>query len=76
MKVKLLEKDKNFPEIKRGYYFNNLLIYGGRGVGISTKKGLQCPVGKSAVNPGPLKMIENTVKEILDERNLKAEILI
>lgn len=76
VKVKILEKDKNFPEIKRGYYFNNILIYGGYGVGISTKKGLQCPVGKSAVNPGPLKMIENIVKEILDERNLKAEVLI
>ena len=38
VKVKLLEKDKNFPEIKRGYYFNNILIYGGYGVGISTKK--------------------------------------
>lgn len=76
VKVKVLEKNKSFPQIKRGYYFNNILIYGGRGVGISTKKGLQCPAGKSAVNPGPLKMIENAVKEILEERNLKIEILI
>ena len=58
VKIKILEKNREFPQIKRGYYFNNILIYGGYGVGISTKKGLQCSVGKSAVNPGPLKMIE------------------
>lgn len=75
-KVKIYDGEKDFPKIKRGYYFNNILIYGGYGVGISTKKGLQCPVGKSAINPNPLKMIENAVKEILEERNLKVEILI
>lgn len=76
VKVKIV---KNFPEIERGYYFNNILVYGGRGVGISTKKGLQCSVGKSAVNPGPLKMIENSVKEIAEnikDRDIKFEIII
>lgn len=72
-KVKIV---KNFPDIERGYYFNNILIYGAKGVGIVTKKGLQCPVGKSAINPNPLKMIENAVKNILQERNLKIEIMI
>lgn len=76
VKVKVLKKDESFSKIERGYYFDNVLIYGGYGVGVSTKKGLQCPVGKSAINPGPLKMIENTVKEIIQERNLKVEILI
>lgn len=73
VKVKLV---KELAHIERGYRFNNILVYGGRGVGISTKKGLQCPVGKSAINPGPLKMIENTVKEILQERDIKTEIMI
>lgn len=72
-KVKVV---KDFPNIKRGYYLDNILIYGGRGVGISTKKGLQCPVGKSAINPGPLKMLENTVKEFLQDRYIKLEIIV
>lgn len=65
---------KELSKKERGYCFPNILIYGGRGVGIATKKGLQCPVGKFAINPGPLKMIENTVKEILQERDIKIEI--
>ena len=72
-KVKVV---KDFPNIKRGYYLDNILIYGGRGVGISTKKGLQCSVGKSAINPGPLKMLENTVKEFLQDRDIKLEIIV
>lgn len=76
VKIKILEKNREFPQIKRGYYFNNILIYGGYGVGVATKKGLQCPVGKSAINPGPLKMIENTAVEIIQERNIRAEIII
>ena len=76
VKIKILEKNREFPQIKKGYYFNNILIYGGYGVGVVTKKGLQCPVGKSAINPGPLKMVENTAVEIIQERNIKAEIII
>lgn len=73
VKVKLV---KELSEKEKGYCFNNLLIYGGYGVGTVTKKGLLAPVGKSAVNPGPLKMIENTAKEVIAERNIKAEIII
>ena len=76
VRTKILDGKDNFKNIKRGYYFNNVLVYGGHGVGISTKKGLQCPVNKSAINPGPLKMIENVIKDILEDRNLKVEVLI
>lgn len=76
VKVKVLKKYENFKKVERGYYFNNMLIYGGRGVGIATKKGLQCPVNKSAINPGPLTMIENVAKEILEDRDIKLEILV
>ena len=76
VKIKILEKNREFSQRKKGYYLNNILIYGGYGVGVATKKGLQCPVGKSAINPGPLKMIENTAVEIIQERNIKAEIII
>jgi len=39
-------------------------ITGGRGVGKVTKKGLAVPVGHSAINPGPQKMITAAVREI------------
>ena len=42
-------------------------IYGGIGVGIVTRMGLPTEVGKSSINPVPLKMIENEVRKILPE---------
>jgi cobalt-precorrin-5B (C1)-methyltransferase len=40
-------------------------IKGSKGIGIATKPGLPVPVGESAINPVPKKMIENAVKEVL-----------
>ena len=34
-----------------------LIIRGGEGVGLCTKKGLAVPIGKSAINPGPRELI-------------------
>ncbi|WP_028828764.1 cobalt-precorrin-5B (C(1))-methyltransferase CbiD [Proteocatella sphenisci] len=42
-------------------------IRGGRGVGVVTRGGLSCDVGKSAINPVPRKMIIKSVKEVLDQ---------
>ena len=42
-------------------------IFGGIGVGKVTKKGLPVAPGNSAINPVPLKMIRETVEEILPE---------
>ncbi len=39
-------------------------IKGGKGVGTITKPGLELPVGEPAINPGPVKMIQNAVKEV------------
>lgn len=39
-------------------------IQGGLGVGIVTKKGLQVPVGESAINPVPREMIKQAVREV------------
>lgn len=39
-------------------------IRGGQGVGRVTKKGLQVPVGESAINPVPQRMIEAAVREV------------
>lgn len=67
---------REFPKIARAIEQEKSCIYGGRGVGIVTKKGLQVPVGKSAINPGPQKMIERVAKEILRESEWKALICI
>lgn len=72
-KVQLVEK---LPKIDRGTYYNNCVIIGGRGVGLVTKKGLQIAVGKSAINPGPQKMITTIVNDILVDSEYKAIITI
>jgi cobalt-precorrin-5B (C1)-methyltransferase len=45
-------------------------ILGGEGVGRVTKPGLEVPPGEPAINSGPRKMIENSVKHVL-KRNRK-----
>jgi cobalt-precorrin-5B (C1)-methyltransferase len=41
-----------------------IVIDGGKGVGKITKPGLGLEIGKSAINPIPLKMIEQAVREV------------
>lgn len=72
-RVDLVEK---LPQIERGAYYDNCVIVGGRGVGLVTKKGLQIAIGKSAINPGPQKMIRSVVDEILEDSGYKAVITI
>lgn len=45
---------------------NQILISGGKGVGTITKPGLELPVGEPAINPGPRKMIIQSVNQVLD----------
>lgn len=41
-----------------------LILTGGKGIGIVTKKGLSCPVGKPAINPVPRQMIWEQVQRV------------
>lgn len=43
---------------------NNIHIDGGKGVGRVTKPGLGLEIGKAAINPTPLKMLEQAVREV------------
>jgi cobalt-precorrin-5B (C1)-methyltransferase len=47
-----------------------VIIKGGEGVGTVTKPGLDVSPGEPAINPGPRKMIRQTVEAILSEHNL------
>lgn len=46
-------------------------IRGGKGVGIVTKKGLQIPVGESAINPVPQQMIRKAVREVFPQEEIE-----
>ena len=72
-RVELVEK---LPEIERGHYFDKFVLVGGRGVGVVTKKGIQVSLGKSAINPGPQKMITQVVNELLEDKDIKAVVTI
>ncbi len=46
---------------------DNIIIDGGKGVGRVTKPGLGLEIGKPAINPTPLKMINQAIDEVLGE---------
>jgi len=45
-------------------------ISGGKGVGIVTKPGLEIKPFNPAINPGPIKMINTSIREVLKKNNL------
>ncbi len=49
----------------------NIIIKGGRGVGIVTKPGLPVAIGKPAINPVPMTMIRESVLEAMCECKIK-----
>ena len=49
---------------------SNIVITGGTGVGTVTKPGLEINPGEPAINPGPLQMITQTVREILKKNKM------
>ena len=48
---------------------DDIIVTGGIGVGIVTKKGLSVEVGKHAINPVPMRMIHSEVKKVLGDNN-------
>ncbi|KPI47024.1 cobalt-precorrin-6A synthase [Clostridioides difficile] len=42
-------------------------VYGGIGIGVVTKKGLSVDVGKPAINPTPLKMINHEIRKLIED---------
>lgn len=46
---------------------DHLLICGGQGIGVVTRKGLSVEVGKHAINPVPMRMIRSEVNKVIGE---------
>lgn len=67
-------------EIKETYYQSEahpwIYLTGSKGIGIVTREGLACPVGKAAINPVPRRMIMQAVGEICDQIGLCKKLLI
>ncbi|HBG4645861.1 TPA: cobalt-precorrin-5B (C(1))-methyltransferase CbiD [Clostridioides difficile] len=42
-------------------------VYGGTGIGVVTKKGLSVDIGKPAINPTPLKMINHEIRKLIGD---------
>lgn len=49
-------------------------VFGGKGVGIVTAPGLQCAVGEAAINPVPMQMIKQNVRNTLDRYGCKKSV--
>ncbi|MDQ1251723.1 MAG: cobalt-precorrin-5B (C1)-methyltransferase, partial [Euryarchaeota archaeon] len=81
--VKKISNDHE-SDITRGLDFvgeareaNEIRIFGGKGIGIVRRDGLQVPRGQPAINPKPMEQIRAAVQEAVEELNLKgAEVTI
>lgn len=59
---------------------HKIIIRGGLGVGRVTKPGLEIPPGEPAINPGPRKMIDQSIREVLKafaaEKSVEVEVFV
>ena len=53
---------------------NSVEITGGEGVGVVTKPGLEVSPGEPAINPGPRKMITQSILSVLKEHSKSAQV--
>lgn len=56
--------------------YPHLYLTGGEGIGMVTKPGLSCPVGKYAINPVPRRMIFDAVEEVCEQMEWRRMLLI
>ncbi|MGL5347292.1 MAG: cobalt-precorrin-5B (C(1))-methyltransferase CbiD [Peptostreptococcaceae bacterium] len=43
----------------------DIIVCGGEGIGVVTKKGLSVKIGKAAINPTPMKMIKSEIRKVI-----------
>lgn len=55
--------------ISRDIESEEIIVTGGIGIGVVTKKGLSVEVGKPAINPVPMKMIRNEISKVIEKND-------
>lgn len=75
-RVEYIEPGEEEEQFYRSDEYDNLYLTGGTGVGVVTRKGLACPVGLSAVNPVPRRMIFHEVGKVCRECGMSKRLLI
>ena len=60
-----------YAKVKKIDEGGKVLIKGGQGIGVVTKKGLDQPVGEAAINSVPRKIISECVLEVMEEAEYK-----
>ncbi|MGX9758584.1 cobalt-precorrin-5B (C(1))-methyltransferase CbiD [Clostridioides difficile] len=55
----------NISEEHQSELYKFIRVYGGTGIGVVTKKGLNVGVGKPAINPTPLRMINQEIIKLI-----------
>jgi cobalt-precorrin-5B (C1)-methyltransferase len=56
--------------------YSDIIIEGEKGIGIVTRPGLKVEIGKKAINPVPLNMIKEAVREVIKDKGVKVVISI
>lgn len=69
--VVTLEKSDDCQSLNNN---SEVIITGGEGVGLVTKPGLEVPPGEPAINPGPRKMINQAVFDVLTQHDIKQSV--
>lgn len=67
---------ENFADCQSSNNNSQIIIAGGEGVGRVTKPGLEVPPGEPAINPGPRKMINQAVFDVLTQHDIKRSVSI
>lgn len=76
--VEYLDAGRESGEERKRWYFREpgLYLTGGPGIGVVTKPGLSCPVGKYAINPVPRQMILDETESVAKEHRILRPLLI
>lgn len=66
-------KEKDYDD---WYQEGSFFLRGGEGIGMVTREGLSCPVGKAAINPVPRKMIFDAVQKAVEDAGYEGKLYI
>lgn len=63
-----LTQEQLQPVYGQSILYKQILFEAGQGIGHATKPGLSLAVGEPAINPGPRKLVYNSIKDIIGDK--------